>query len=287
MKKLSFSNKTVFFVNSIAATLLLLAYFLPFIAPKTFPFLAVLSLLVPILLILNILFVIYWLLSLKRQFLLSLIVLIIGYNYMGSFYKISSSKEINSDSDIRIMNYNVRLFNLYDWIPKQNIEEEIEELIESQQLDILVVQEYHPNKDIDLSKFKYKYEKLAGKKTKYGQAIFSNFPIVNSGSVEFPNTANNAIYTDIIKKEDTIRVYNIHLQSLHISEDFENFKSENSERLFKRISNTFEMQQIQAELFLEHKRNCPYKMIISGDFNNTAFSYVLNIFSNLDRFLLL
>ncbi len=274
VKKLSFFNKTVFFINSIAATLLLLAFFLPFIAPKTFPFLAVLSLLVPILLILNILFVTYWLLSLKRHFLLSLIVLIIGYNYLGSFYKLSSSNEIISGSELSIMNYNVRLFNLYDWIPKQNIEEEMERLIESQKLDILVVQEYHPNEDIDLSIFKYKYEKLAGNKTKYGQAIFSNFPILDSGSIEFPNTANNAIYTDIVKEQDTIRIYNIHLQSLHISEDVTNLTSENSERLFKRISNTFKMQQNQAELFLEHKRNCPYRMVISGDFNNTAFSYV-------------
>lgn len=274
IKKLSFFNKIVFFVNSIAATLLLLAYFLPFIAPKTFPFLAVLSLLVPILLILNILFAIYWLLGLKRQILLSLIVLIVGYNYLGSFYKLSSSEEISSDSDLRIMNYNVRLFNLYDWIPQQNIEVKIEKLIDSQNLDVLVIQEYHPNKNIDFSRFNYKYEKLAGTKTKYGQAIFSNYPIVNSGSIEFPNTANNVIYTDIIKESDTIRIYNVHLQSLHISEDFVNFTGEDSERLFKRISKTFEMQQNQAELFLDHKRNCPYKMIISGDFNNTAFSYV-------------
>ena len=34
------------------------------------------------------------------------------------------------------------------------------------------------------------------------------------------------------------------------------------------------MQQLQAEQFLEHKNKCPYKMIICGDFNNTAYSYV-------------
>jgi len=58
---------------------------------------------------------------------------------------------------------------------------------------------------------------LSGKKVKYGQAIFSKFPIVKSGSIEFPNTANNAIYADIVKGSDTIRIYNVHLQSLRIA----------------------------------------------------------------------
>ncbi|TYA88387.1 endonuclease/exonuclease/phosphatase family protein, partial [Seonamhaeicola marinus] len=51
-------------------------------------------------------------------------------------------------------------------------------------------------------------------------------------------------------------------------------KNEDSERLFNRVSSTFKMQQFQTELFLMHKKQCPYKMVICGDFNNTAFSYV-------------
>lgn len=274
MKKLSFFNKIVFLINSVVATLLLLAYFLPYIPPKTFPFLAVLSLAVPILLILNILFVIYWLLNLKRHFLLSLIVLIIGFNYLGSFYRLSSSKENSINSDLTIMNYNVRLFNLYDWIDDDNFAINFENLVRSQDPDILSIQEYNANSKIDLSQFKYKYEKLIASKKKYGLAIFSNYPIINSGSIEFPNSFNKAIYTDVVKGADTIRIYNLHLQSLRINTDVDHLRQEDSEVLFKRIRNTFEKQQYQTELFLEHKKNCPYKMIISGDFNNTAFSYV-------------
>ena len=66
----------------------------------------------------------------------------------------------------------------------------------------------------------------------------------------------------------------MHLQSLKINPEVEQLKNEDSERLIKRIGTTFEMQQAQTELFLEHKNKCPYKMIISGDFNNTAYSYV-------------
>ena len=33
-------------------------------------------------------------------------------------------------------------------------------------------------------------------------------------------------------------------------------------------------QQQQAEIFKEHKKDCPYPIIICGDMNNSAFSYV-------------
>ena len=254
--------------------MLLLSYVLPYVAPKTFSILSVLSLAVPILIILNILFVIYWLLKVKKQFLLSLVVLLIGFNYVGSLYKFSNSKDVADDNNLSIMNYNVRLFNLYEWIEEKNVETSIENLIKSEQPDVLSLQEYHPHKNVNLSQFKYKFEKLEGSKVKYGQAIFSNYPIINTGSVDFPNTANNAIYADIVKNEDTVRIYNIHLQSSHINTDVENLKKEDSERLLKVLSTTFEMQQDQAEMFINHKNKCSYKTIVTGDFNNTAYSYV-------------
>ncbi|MCL5130434.1 MULTISPECIES: endonuclease/exonuclease/phosphatase family protein [unclassified Algibacter] len=172
------------------------------------------------------------------------------------------------------MNYNVRLFNLYKWIPEDHIETNIVDFIKAEAPDILSIQEYHPHKNVNLSNFKYKFEKLSGKKFKHGQAIFSKFPIINSGSVEFPNTANNAIFADVVKGKDTIRIYNIHLESLRINTKIESLKKEDSERLLLRIGTAFKTQQNQAELFLAHKKNCKYKMIICGDFNNTAFSYV-------------
>ncbi len=172
------------------------------------------------------------------------------------------------------MNYNVRLFNLYDWIPEKGVETKIVDFIKETSPQVLCVQEYHPNNHIDFSFFKYKYENLSGKKITNGQVIFSQYPIINSGSVEFPDTPNNAIFADVVKGKDTLRIYNIHLESMRIDTKAENLKKEDSERLLKRVGKTFEMQQFQAELFLMHKKQCPYKMIICGDFNNSAFSYV-------------
>ncbi|MFD2824280.1 endonuclease/exonuclease/phosphatase family protein [Lacinutrix iliipiscaria] len=274
MKKLNFLDKVVFFFNMVAAIALLMSFVLPFIPPKSFSVLSVLSLGVPVLILLNVLFFLYWLFKLKKQFFLSLFVLAIGYFSFGSLYKFSSSTNNKSDNSLTIMNYNVRLFNLYDWISGENIETKMVDFIKEKAPDVVSFQEYHPHKNIDLSFFKYKFEKLSGTKTRYGQAIFSQYPIVNSGSVAFPNTSNNAIFVDIVKQSDTIRIYNVHLQSLHIDANVDKLAEEDSERLFKRVGQTFEMQQSQTELFLKHKKQCKYKMIICSDLNNTAFSYV-------------
>lgn len=274
MKKTSFIDKVLWFINRILAVVLLLSYILPFLPPKTFSVLSVLSLGVALLILINVLFFLYWLVKVKRKLMLSLVVLALGYFSFGSLYKFSASKQLDSDSDFKVMNYNVRLFNLYKWIPEDAIETKIVDFIKTEAPDILSLQEYHPHKNVDLSFFKYKYEKLSGKKIKYGQAIFSNYPIINSGSVEFPETSNNAIYIDVKIQSDTVRVYNVHLESMRIDTKVESLKKENSERLFKRIGHTFKMQQFQTELFLKHKNKCTYKMVICGDFNNTAFSYV-------------
>ncbi len=274
MKKLKGIDKIVFLFNSFIAVILLLSYLLPYASPKRFASISVLSLIVPLFIILNVLFTVYWLLKVKKQLLLSLLVLLLGFNHVTSLYKFTSSRNIDTENNLSIMNYNVRLFNLYNWIPEEHVETQIVDLIQKEQPDIISFQEYQPQDNVDLSFYKYKYEKVSGTRVQYGQAIFSKYPIIASGSIAFPNTANNAIYADVVKNKDTIRIYNVHLQSLRIDADVDNLKTEDSERLFKRISETFKKQQLQTELFLKHKEKSPYKMIICGDFNNTAFSYV-------------
>ena len=274
MKKLKGIDKIIFFFNSLIATVLLLSYLLPYVQPKHFAYLSVLSLGVPLLIILNVLFALFWFLKSKRQLIVSLFVLILGYSFIFSLYKFSSSKNIEDENNLSIMNYNVRLFNLYNWLPEGDIEKQIVSLVKEEQPDIICFQEYFPHDNVDLSFFKYKYEELSGQRVKNGQAIFSKYPIIKSGSIDFPNTENNAIYADVVKGVDTIRIYNLHLQSSGVNTDVENLNKENSERLFKRVVKTFKIQQSQAELFVDHQKKSPYKMIVSGDFNNTSYSYV-------------
>ncbi|WP_298901628.1 endonuclease/exonuclease/phosphatase family protein [uncultured Psychroserpens sp.] len=273
MRKLRRLEKLIFIINSLMAFVLLLSYVLPYIEPKKFAFLSVLSLAVPFLIIINILFVIYWLLKVKKQLLVSLVVLVLGYSYVFSLYKFSSSKNVDDRDNLSVMNYNVRLFNLFDWIDDPDLKQNLSGFISEKQPDVLCMQEYRPDAAVELNGY-FKYEKLSGQKVKSGQAIFTKYPIINSGSIEFPNTSNNAIFADIVRFGDTIRIYNVHLQSSGIDPNVEELTKEKSENLVKRVSSTFKMQQSQTELFLRHKAKCHYQMIICGDFNNTAYSYV-------------
>ena len=263
----------MFLVNSLAAFLLLISYLLPYLPPKSFATLSVLSLGVPLLILLNILFFIYWVLQVKKQMLLSLVVLILGWSYLSSMYKFSSSKKVENENNISVMSYNVRLFNIFEWLPNKTVKADITELIKKEQPDILCLQEYRTKDPIELNGY-YGYNTTFNNAVKRGQALFSKFPIINSGSLEFSNTSNNVIFADIVKAKDTIRIYNVHLQSSGVNTDVEILKKETSGQLFKQVSKTFKAQQTQVELFLKHKSKCPYKTIVTGDFNNTAYSYI-------------
>ncbi len=273
MKKLKFFNKIIFLVNSLAAFLLLISYLLPHVPPKSFAALSVLSLGVPLLIILNILFFVYWLLQVKKQMILSLVVLVLGWSYLSSMYKFSSSKQIENTKNISVMSYNVRLFNIFEWLPSKTVKEDITTFIKKEQPDILCLQEYRTKDPIELDGY-YGYNTTFNNVVKRGQALFSKFPIVNSGSLEFSNTSNNVIFVDVVKAKDTIRVYNVHLQSSGVNTYVDKLKNESSGQLFQQVSKTFKAQQTQVELFLQHKSKCPYKTIITGDFNNTAYSYI-------------
>ena len=258
-----------------------LAYVLPFLAPKFFPFLSVLTLVLPLFLIVNGLFFIYWILQLKRQMILSGIVLVLGITFVNKFYKFSSTEQLREEKDFVVMSYNVRLFNLFQWIERESVKDEMKSFIDEQNPDILCIQEYSETANVDLRVYKHKFIFMQGNKIKSGQAIFSKFPIIDQGNIEFPESDNLIVYADIRKGSDTIRVYNMHLQSIKISPDVsemqehvETIDQQKSQMVFKRIGQAFTKQQLQAEILMKHKKECKFPMIICGDMNNSAFSYV-------------
>ena len=281
MKNLSRFNKVMYFFNIVLTVLTFLAYVLPFLAPKFFPFLSVLTLVLPLFLIVNGLFFIYWILQLKRQMILSGIVLVLGITFVNKFYKFSSTEQLREEKDFVVMSYNVRLFNLFQWIERESVKDEMKSFIDEQNPDILCIQEYSETANVDLRVYKHKFIFMQGNKIRTGQAIFSKFPIIDQGNIEFPESDNLIVYADIRKGSDTIRVYNMHLQSIKISPDVsemqehvETIDQQKSQMVFKRIGQAFTKQQLQAEILMKHKKECNYPMIICGDMNNSAFSYV-------------
>jgi endonuclease/exonuclease/phosphatase family metal-dependent hydrolase len=274
MKKLSLLDKLISVINAVLATLLLLSYIVPYISPKTIPQISLVSLAVPFLIIANTLFLIYWILKLKRQFALSAVILGLGWLVSSSFFEFSEKTVILND-DIKVMSYNVRMFNHYNWNDDNELDQKAFDFINQNSPDILVLQEFYQSPEINFS-YPYKYIKTKGNKNKFGLAIYSKYRIINSGSLDFKQSANNITFADIIKSKDTIRIYNVHLESLKINPTKEHFGEENSEKLFGRLQSTFKKQAVQTEQFLAHESKWKGKKIVCGDFNNTAFSWVYN-----------
>ena len=272
MKNLSFFDKILYLANSLFATLLLLSFLLPFISPAIIPVFAILSLFVPILLIINFVFTIYWLLKLKKQFLLSFIILFTGWFLAPPFYKISSNTS-SLNSDLKVISYNVKTFDLFSNIKEIEKKQNGYDFIAEKNPDILVIQEYYKSKKVQFS-FRYKYVKFRSRISKYGMAIYSKFKILNAGSLNLKSSGNNIIYADILKEKDTIRIYNTHFESLRINPNQENFGEKNSEKLIERVSKSFKKQALQVEVFLKHEKKWTGKKIVCGDFNNTSYSWM-------------
>lgn len=278
-KGLSFISKTMLIFNVVLAITTLMAYLLPFLAPKWFPFLSVLTLFLPFFLVLNLLFFLYWLIQFKKYIFVSGLVLLLGITFINKFYNLQATELPKSENDFTILSYNVRLFNKFNWNQKANIPAQIAKLVEDKNPDILAIQEYSDLEKTKFSNYKYKQIFKEGENIIVGNAIFSKFKIIDKGVIDFPNSTNNVVFADIVKGKDTLRVYSMHLQSIKISTDIgedeiQKIDESKTKYIFRKISTAFTKQQEQALLLKAHYSNCKYKKIICGDMNNSAFSFV-------------
>lgn len=273
MKKIGVIGKVLFFINSVVAVLLLLGYILPYTPPHIFPKLSVLSLLIPVLIGVNLLFFAYWLLRLKRKMLLSGLVLLLGFGHITAFFHFGKDQSVDTAESVSILTYNVHSFTQDGKTPRLQTEPKMKAFIQKESPDILCLQEYNPS--VSFSElYPYQFAKMTNRKKTFGQIIYAKFPIISSGSIDFPDSGNNAIYIDVVIVKDTLRVYNMHFQSFKLKPSFSDLQEEDSKRLLGRLGDAFEKQEKQLNLFLEHEKASPYKVILAGDFNNSATSYV-------------
>ena len=203
--------------------------------------------------------------------------MLFGWSFSNKFFQYHTAKDISQNPNtISMVSYNVRLFNLYGWKNNDKTDLLMYDFLQQSSPDILVLQEFYDDPDIVIS-YPYHYKKLKGKNYKIGQIIYSKFPILNAGSLDFPNSNNNAIFADLKIDKDTIRVYNLHLESLRIKVDKEYLESQGKDKLIRRLKNGFSKQEEQAELVLKHAEDGPKKNLFTGDFNNTAYSHTYQI----------
>ncbi|MDP4207357.1 MAG: endonuclease/exonuclease/phosphatase family protein [Bacteroidota bacterium] len=296
-----FFSNILFNINLVVAVLLVLAYLSVYINPQHFWPLAFLGLLYPFLLIANIAFIIIWAIRLKRQVFLSLIVILVGWTFLSRYIQLNlplSSKKENSEKhiDFKILSYNVRLFDLYNWVKKPNTGQGIFGLVKREAPDIICFQEFYTREKGNFSESgiigqlkhaKYQHIKYTLRKSKgssFGIATFSTYPIVKRGEIHFSKTYNACIFSDIKIDEDTIRVYNCHLQSVRfIKSDYDFIDTLKFKYSQKQVNSVFDIttrlkwafrrRALQADSIAAHIRRSPHPVIVCGDFNDSPVSY--------------
>jgi endonuclease/exonuclease/phosphatase family metal-dependent hydrolase len=132
------------------------------------------------------------------------------------------------------------------------------------------------------------YYKSNPKKTN-GLITFSRYPILNTGTLRDNRDKAFTVYIDILVNEtDTMRVYNVHLESVYFHrKDYDFVKDittpghvdqdikQGSFSILKKLKEAYQKRVGQATPLTEHMTLCPYPFILCGDFNvtPTSFSY--------------
>jgi len=274
MKKLNFLEKIIFFVNSLAVVLLLATYLIPYIDPEICINCAFLSVLYPTILILNIVFVFLWILKLKPHFLLSLAMIAIGYKQLSYFFATHHNNSVLNKDSIKLISYNIRQLNSLKWIKSNHVKQDICNFINKENPDLVCFQEYRTAQKLNLRLKHYIHHKA----TSSGLAIYSKYPILNSGFIDFKNSSNNSLFIDVKINKTITRVYNIHLQSFSVNTSYDYTEKTKLNYLYDRMKIGFKKQSVQVKTLKKHIKQSPYPVILMGDFNSTAFSWNYNQF---------
>jgi len=261
---------------------LLLSYLSPYSNPQTFLYpIAFLGLFYPLLLLINLLFLFYWMLKFKRHFWPTLIVICIGYSHINTFVNFKSNS-IDKPSFYSLSSFNVRLFNAYKWIEQDGVKEEIISFINQSNSSFICLQEFYAPNTLPLIDYPYSHIGLQKKRSHWRMATYSKYPIIKKGTVSISgeNVNNVCIFSDITLSEDTVRIYNIHLASntfeINDYQFIENPSIEGAENIFKRLKKSFIKRTTEVNSIKKHINESPYPIIVCGDFNDTPLSYAYN-----------
>jgi endonuclease/exonuclease/phosphatase family metal-dependent hydrolase len=136
---------------------------------------------------------------------------------------------LRDEGYFKVMSFNVRLFDLYNWFHNKETRQNIFSFLNKQQADIVCFQEFYSsdskkflfkNEDTLLHFLDCKYSQIEytltlHKTDHWGIATYSKYPIVKKSSMHFAARGGNIfIMTDIKIGDDTVRVINTHLQSV-------------------------------------------------------------------------
>src|SRR5690606_30968634 len=305
-KPLGFISKSILVCNCIAVFFLLLCYLAPVIKPQDFCPLAFMGIAYPIFLAINLVFIIFWLIRRSFLALLSILAILIGWNAVSKNFGFNTTPaaiEREDTTTIRVMSYNIQMFNYPEKEGKEN-QEEIVKIIKRVSPDVLCIQEFYTRSSGDKDMIKNFIEQLGFKYSNfiaaaendydaYGIAIFSRFPIAKSGSLPINSEekiVNRVVYSDINKGGKEFRVYNVHLQSVGFQkEDYDFIKNQapsgdvdihSTKQIGRRLKWAYIKRNAQIDLLYSHTQDAKKPYIVAGDFNDTPLSYSVNKLSD-------
>ena len=217
----------------------------------------------------------------------------VGLKFFSHEYSFRD-KSLDDEADFRVMSYNVKCFGILD--KNSNLlREKVLETITAADADIVCLQEaYWAEKASDfptVDALSKNLNAVSVQKTQLasvnhgvgGLAVVSRYKVINKYSHPFDSTANGFMYVDILMKNDTVRLYNCHLQSIMISDSDvemssrrEGFNRENTEKaknLYLKFSEASARRALQVDMVVSTLDTCPYPVILCGDFNDVPLSY--------------
>jgi endonuclease/exonuclease/phosphatase family metal-dependent hydrolase len=249
-------------------------------------------------------FIFFWLFIKPYRILISVIAIALAYPSINNIFPFrfsSSFTKTKPANALRVMTWNVAQFNVMEDKNHPEVKKQMLGLINDNQPDIACFQEMvaedstvkdhgHVDEFLEKLQFKNYFYSYNSKEDFWGYAhfgliIFSKYPIINKKTISFyPNDYNSIFqYVDIVKGEDTIRVFNIHLQSLRFSRenlkyiDKPSVEDENaikeSKNIISKFRTGFLKRQKQADRIRAEIEISPYPVIVTGDFNDVPNSY--------------
>lgn len=285
------------YFNFIVALILSIIYASGRIPPTQGFNLWITSFIIPVALVANHLLLIVFALLRKKSALYYLIALLIGSPYLTSTLGIKHLfKKRNEDTGtLSVLNYNIGVYSMrpYFYQNRDSARLALKDWILNADADVKCLQEFANipwakefNLIAQLKDRGLYYSMSTDQKGDYrgrwtqGTIIISKYPIISYGDVyASKNGFNRIAYADLKIAGDTVRIVNVHLESMGITQvdprsarDLSDVKSQTYTVLRKLRNGVVERSNQVRELadFIERS---PYRVICAGDFNDMPYSY--------------
>lgn len=285
--------KLVSVANIIAIVLLFLIGNVDKLQPADHPWLANFGLGFPVVLVLNLLFIVVWVILCPKRVWLPLLGLLICYVPIRKYIPFNIKKEIPVRS-IKVLSYNVYMFSLWDFEPQAH--NPIVDYIVKSNADIVCLQEtdaYGKQRDYIykvLAKA-YPYHDFVSMPAPGHQhmMLLSHYPIIKKERIMYKSEGNISFAYVINYNNQEVLVVNNHFESNHFSEadkqgykdivrsPFEggNTKTE-SKRILDKLGEAAIIRAPQADAvaaYVERYLRKKIPVILCGDFNDNPISY--------------